>query len=185
MIPLPPRPLGVEAVDRHPLDVVVFRHHDEDLLLGDEVLVGDRPLILDDRGSAVVGVLVFDLAELVFDDGEQFGLALEDRSQALDFDLHVLVLGFDLGGLHRGETAELHPDDVGGLLLGEVVGLPQRRFLSRPTGLRCSGSVRRRPPRVFDGRHPALEDVRSVFGFLEVVLAAPPDDLASVGDVLR
>jgi len=59
--PLPAAVLGAERVERHPLDVVVFAHHDDALLLRNEVLVGYVADILDEARAALVVVLVLDL----------------------------------------------------------------------------------------------------------------------------
>ena len=111
-------PVGDE---RLALDVAAPRDGDDDVLVGDEVLVGELLVgaALDAR-AAVLAVPDVQLAQLVADDLEHALGVGEDVLQlgdALD-DGHVLVL--DLLALQRGQAAQLHLEDGVGLDLGEA-----------------------------------------------------------------
>ncbi len=185
--PLSAPALRVELRRRHPFYVVLLGQHHQTVLLGDEVLVGHLALGLHDAGPAVVAVLRLEFAQFVGDDPEQFLLAREHGLQVLDAFLDLLVLGPYLVGLHRGERADLHPEDVHRLWLREAKrGLHDRVLevdilditrVERPLehrlclvtvcGLRdhvddCLGPL--------DGLEAALQDVCPVLGLLQVVL---------------
>jgi len=180
--PLPAAVLRPEGVQRHPLDVVVLAHHDDALFLRDEVFVGDVAGVLDEARAALVAVLVFHLPQFVDDHGVEFVGVREDDLQPLDPSGHVLVLGLDLLGLHRGERPELHADDVGRLRLRELVLRLQRGL----RGVAVVGVLDRLDHVVdlFERLQPPFEDVRAVLPLGELVLGAPAHDLAAVVDVV-
>ena len=110
-------------IERLALDVAAPRDRHDDVLVGDEVVVGELLVgaALDAR-AAILAVADVQLAELVADDLEHALRVGEDVLQlgdALD-DSDVLVL--DLLALEGGQAAQLHLEDGVGLHLGEAEG---------------------------------------------------------------
>src|SRR5664279_2143317 len=165
------------------LDVAAAADRDDDVLVGDEVLVGHLAArVVDDARAALAGVLALQLGQLVLDDAQDaagVGQDVLELGDELD-DQEVLVL--DLLALERGQAGQTHVEDGLGLELGEV----EARHQVGPGEV----DVGRRPDRpdhlvqVVEGDLEALEDVGAGLGLAEVELRAPSDDLAAVVDVV-
>ena len=130
--------LAAVRVDRLALDVATAGDRDDDVLVGDEVLVGHLAArVVRDLRPALAGVLALQLDELVADDAHDAGRVGEDVLELGDEldDREVLVL--DLLALERGQAGQPHVEDGLGLQLGQVEPLHEVR----------RGRHRRRPTR--------------------------------------
>jgi hypothetical protein len=119
MMPLPPRAcVGSDGVA---LDVAPPRDGHHDVLVGDEVLVGELLVsaALDAR-AAILAVPDVQLAKFVADDLEDPLRVGEDVLQLSDPLDHGHVLVLDLLALQGGQAAQLHLEDGVGLDLGET-----------------------------------------------------------------
>ena len=119
--PLAAAVLATVRGDRLALDVAAARDRDDDVLVGDEVLVGHLAAgVVGDSRPSLAGVLPLQLGELVLDDLEHAGRVGEDVLELGDQldDREVLVL--DLLALEGGEAREAHVEDRLRLQLGEV-----------------------------------------------------------------
>jgi hypothetical protein len=176
--------LGVEPLGGHPFYVILLGEDDDDLVFVDEVATVEvaTAVALDDPGATLVVVALTHCFEFLDDDRSEFGLVPEDGLQAVDTLGDVLVVRADLRRLHRGERAQLHPDDVVGLVLAE----PELAGEPRTGGVAVLGVTDGVDDRlgVVEHRQSAFEDVCSVPGLVEFVLGASTDDLGAVGDVL-
>jgi hypothetical protein len=174
--------LAVGHLHGHALDVVGLGDHNELVLLGDQILVFDLALGVDDGRAALVVVLLTDLAEFLLDDAQQDLLVCQHLLEPLDGVLDLLVLLLDLGRLHVRQRAQLHADDVGGLALGEL----ELRLQAGPRRVPILAVLNEVDDVVdhLQGLQPALEDVCAVPCLREVVLGAPADDLPAVIDVV-
>ena len=119
------------------LDVAAAADRDDDVLVGDQVLVGHLAagVVLDPR-PPLAGVLALQLAQLVLDDREDargIGQDVLELGDQLD-DVEVFVL--DLLALQGGQPREPHVEDRLGLPLRQVEACHEVR-LRAP----------RRPPR--------------------------------------
>jgi hypothetical protein len=181
--PLAAASLTAVGAKRLSLDVATARHGHDDVLVRDQVLVGEVPRrVVDDDCASLAGVLPLELYELVTDDRHDPGRVGEDvlkLGNELD-DGEVLVL--DLLTLEGGQAAQLHLQDRVRLDLGEREARHQVRS--------CGLDVRRLADRldhrvqVVEGDLQPLEDVSAVARLLEVELGAPPHDLAAPVDVV-
>ena len=181
--PLAAPVLAAVGGDRLALDVAAPADRDDDVLVGDEVLVGELArLAVLDAGAALAGVLALHLAQLVLDDREHAGGVGEDVLELGDLldDREVFVL--DLLALERGEPGEAHVEDRLGLPLGQVEAVHQVRL----RGVRVGRLADRldHGVEVVERLLEALEDVRPVARLAEVELGPAPDDLAAVLDVV-
>ena len=170
--------------ERLALDVAAARDRDDDVLIGDEVVVGELLVraALDARAGAPA-VALLELAELVADDPEHALGVGEDVLQLGDRldDRDVLVL--DLLALERGEAAQLHLEDGVGLDLREAEA--GHEVLAGVVHVRRTrGSSRMIAVEVVERGLEALEDVRPVARLLEVELGPPAHDLAAPLDVV-
>ena len=176
--------LAAVRADRLALDVAAAADRDDDVLVGDEVLVGELARgVLGDAGPAIAGVLALRCSrQLVLDDRQDPLLVGEDVLELGDQldDLEVLVL--DLLALERGEAGKPHVQDRLGLALGQV----ELRHEVRPRDLGVGRGADRLDDRVevVERLLEALEDVGPVARLAEVELGPPPDDLAAVLDVV-
>ena len=118
--PLAAAVLAAVGGDRLALDVAAAGDRDDDVLVGDEVLVGHLAAgVVGDARPALAGVLALQLGELVLDDREDARRVGEDVLELGDEldDREVLVL--DLLALEGGQAGEAHVEDRLGLELGE------------------------------------------------------------------
>ena len=119
--PLAAAVLATVGADRLTLDVAAPGDRDDDVLVGDEVLVGHLAAgVVGDAGPALAGVLLLQLGQLVLDDAEDAGRVGQDVLELGDEldDREVLVL--DLLALEGGQAGEPHVEDRLGLQLGQV-----------------------------------------------------------------
>ena len=123
--PLAAAMLAAVGRDRLALDVAAAADRDDDVLVGDQVLVGHLAAgVVDDPRAALAGVLALQLGELVLDDREDAGRVGEDVLELGDEldDREVLLL--DLLALEGREAGEPHVEDRLGLELGQAEAGP-------------------------------------------------------------
>ena len=161
--PLAAALLAAVGGDRLALDVAAAADRDDDVLVGDQVLVGHLPArVVDDPGPALAGVLALQLGQLVLDDRQDPAGVGQDVLELGDQLDHAQVLVLDLLALEGGQAGEAHVEDRLGLDLGQVEaahqvgagGLDVGRLADRPDHL----------VEVVEGDLEALEDVRPVAG---------------------
>ena len=71
--------------ERHALGVVAARERDDDVLVGDQLLVRELPRhVVLDLGAAVVAVVLRELVEVGLDEGQDLPRAREDRLELGD-----------------------------------------------------------------------------------------------------
>ncbi len=165
--------------DRLALDVAATRDRDDDVLVGDEVLVGHVAAgVVGHARPPIARVLALQLGELVLDDREDAGGVGEDVLELGDEldDRQVLVL--DLLALEGSEAGQAHVEDGLRLQLGEV----EARHQVVAGDVHVGRFADRLDDRVevIEGDLEALEDVRPGARLAEVELGAPADDLAAV-----
>src|SRR5690606_14943917 len=171
---------GLTAIagQRGALDVPLARDRHYHRLLGDEVLLVEVLLHVDDLRAPGVTELLADDLELVADDAPQFRVGAEDELEARDLFLQLAVLLVDLLALEAGEALQAHVEDGLRLYLGkpELAHEPVARF--RPV-LR-GADQRDDGVEVVERDEVALEDVRALAGFLEFVRGAFAGDVGAV-----
>ena len=187
-------------LQRDALHVAAVGDGDDDLLVRDEVLVGD---LVDgwseDLRTAVVAVVRHELAAVVLDQRVDLPGVREQVLEVRDL-LHELgVLVHDALLLKRGEAAQLHVENRLRLPIGQVERLDAGsvgcegghgrpvEFAAHQHRLRRVGGLRVADHgddlvEAVDGLEQAIEHVGAVLRLLEVELAAPGDDLAAVLD---
>ena len=153
--------LGAELVDRNGLHVAAVRQREHELLVLDEVEVGEVAGVGRDRGAALVAVLVPDRGELVLDDAAQLHLVGEDRLQLGDRLRELVELVAQLLALERGQAPQRHVEDVRGLGLAEFVRRELQRLARRVGRLRTADQRDDRVDHV-ERLQQTLEDVRTV-----------------------
>ena len=111
-----------------------------ELLVLDEIEVGEVAGVGRDLRAAIVAVLVADRGELVLDDAAQLRLVGEDRLELGDRLRELVELVAQLLALERGQPAQRHVEDVRGLRLAELERRELQRLLAprRPTPSRGS-----------------------------------------------
>ena len=118
--------LAAVGVDRLALDVAAAGDRDDDVLVGDQVLVGHLAAgVVGDARPPLAGVLALQLGQLVLDDlrhARRVGQDVLELGDELD-DREVLVL--DLLALERGQAGEPHVQDGLRLQFGQVEPLHQ------------------------------------------------------------
>ena len=126
--------------------------------------------------------LLLDLLQLLLDDLTHQGGILEDALVVGDLLEQLGQLGLDLLALQAGQAAQAHLEDGVGLLLGEAeaLGEPLRRLL---VGLRGADD-RDDLVDVVERDDVALQDMRALLGFLQLVARAAHDDVLLVEDVV-
>ena len=131
---LGPRTLGTGAAailrailcQRRTLDVPVVRDGDDHIVIGVEVLRIHIRSGVDDVRSAVVAILVDDLATLFDEDRVEEVLVGEDPLVVPHPLRHLVVLLVELVQLEAGELTETHLHDGACLYLGEAEALHER-----------------------------------------------------------
>ena len=181
--PLPAPALAAIGGNRLALDVAAPADRDDDVLVGDEVLVRHLAAgVVGDAGPARAGVLGLDGGELVLDDGQDARRVGEDVLELGDEldDLEVLVL--DLLALEGGQAGQAHVQDRLGLDLGQAEAGHQvgagRVDVGRLAD-RLDHLVE-----VVERDLEAFQDVSPRPSLLQVELGPAPDDLAPVIDVV-
>ena len=112
--------LGPEGVGLDRLDVAGLGHHDDQLLVVDEVLGRtSRPSSSVTAATPGRGELLLDGEQVVLDDGPQAALVVEDGLQLGDLLAQLLEPLLDVDPGEAGQLAEAHVEDVLGLELGE------------------------------------------------------------------
>jgi hypothetical protein len=166
--------------DRQALDVAGVGHGDHHVLLGDQVLDRELPLVRHDLGPALVAEPLCQLGQLFLQDLHAPRLRGEDLLALLDELADFLELLVQLRDLEGGEPGEPHVEDFGRLPLGQLVALAQRGVRGR----RVLGLLDDLDHLVdvVDGDLQALEDVLAVLGALQLELGAAGDDGVAVLD---
>ena len=181
--PLAAAVLAAVGRDGLALDVAAAADRDDDVLVGDQVLVGHLPVgVVDDPGPSLAGVLPLELAELLLDDPEdpaRVGQDVLELGDELD-DREVLVL--DLLALERRQPGQAHVEDRLGLQLGQLE--PAHEVVAGGLDVGRLADRLDDPIEVVEGDLEALEDVRPGAGLAQVELGPAPDDLAPVVDVV-
>ena len=171
LTPRPPRAWVLNERRRHRLDVLRLGHHDDELLVVDEVLDRHVAGVEGDLAHARRGELLLDRQQLVLDDAAQQHRVGEDRFQLTDRRADVCQLGLEVDARQPGQLAQLHVEDVDRLDLGELERLGHQARLG-------GGGVVAGPDQ---GDHlvddverleAALEDVLAVAASLEAELAS-------------
>ena len=173
--------LGAVQVGAGPLGVPGLGDRDHHVLAGDEVLVAYVAVGRDDDRTAVVAVLLDDLAELVADDR---ALALgpgEDVLVVRDLELDGRELVDDLLPLERRETPQLHVEDCLSLVVVDVQEVLEA--LARDVhGLRRADQGDDLVQRV-ERLDQSAQDVGALLGLVEQVLGPADDHFDLVRDV--
>ena len=174
--------LAAVQVGLGPLGVAGLGDRDDDVLAGDQVLVGHLAVGRDDAGATVVAVLVDDLLELV----------AHDRALALRLGQDVFQvgdLGLDLGqvvddalAFQGGQAAQLHVQDRLGLDLVDVEQLDQA-LLRDVHRLRRPDQRDHFVERV-ERLDQTAQDVGALVGLAQPVGGAPHDDVELMVDVV-
>ena len=112
--------LGAEGVGRDGLDVAVGGHHDDELLVVDQVLDVEIARIEPDRGASRSGELVADLTDLGLDHLAEHDVVAEDGLELRDRLAQLGHLFLEAGPAEAGESGQGHVEDVFGLLLTEL-----------------------------------------------------------------
>ena len=181
--PLAAAVLAAVGRDRLALDVAAPADRDDDVLVGDQVLVGHLAArVVDDARPALAGVLALQLGQLVLDDREDARRVGEDVLELGDEldDREVLVL--DLLALEGGEAGEPHVEDRLGLRLRQAE--PRHQVRARRVDVVRAADRLDHRVEVVERDLEALEDVGPCARLLEVELGAPADDLAAVVGVV-
>ena len=181
--PLAAAMLAAVGGDRLALDVAAAGDRDDDVLVGDEVLVGHLAAeVVGDAGASLAGVLLLQLGELVLDDLADAGRVGQDVLELGDEldDREVFVL--DLLALEGGQAGEPHVEDGLRLELGQVEAGHQ--VVPRVVDLLRLADRLDHRVEVVEGDLEALEDVRPGARLAEVELGPAPDDLAPVLEVV-
>ena len=177
--PLAAAVLAPVRVDGLALDVAAARDRDHDVLVGDQVLVGHLAAgVVGDAGSALAGVLLLELGQLVLDDPADPGRVGQDVLELGDQldDRQVLVL--DLLAFEGGQAGQPHVEDGLGLELGQVEPAHQVGPGEVHVG-RVADRLDDRVEVVERDLEP-FEDVRPGARLAEIELGPAPDDLAAV-----
>src|SRR5207249_6744782 len=168
----------------HALGVVAAREPDDDVLVGDELLVGELPgQLVHDLGASVVAVRLHERVQIRLDEREDLARGPQDRLELGDELDRRLVLLVELLPLQRREAAQLHLEDGLRLRLREpplLVHLADEQLLL--AAVRADELDDRVEVGVRDLQ--ALEDVRAVLRIAEIELGAPSDDLGAIVDVV-
>ena len=162
------------------LGVAARGDRDDDVLDGDEILVGDVTVPRHEVGAAIVAVLARDLGELLRDDRALTRLVREDVLVVGDARHQLVVLVDDLLALQGRETTQLHVEDRGGLQLVDVeqghqtgAGILDRRRRADEGDDLVEG---------VEGLEVATQDVRALLGLAQAVPRTTLDDLDLVRD---
>ena len=173
--------LGAVQVGAGPLGVPGLGDRDHHVLAGDEVLVAHVAVGRDDDRTAVVAVLLDDLAELVADDR---ALALGPREDVLvvrDLELDRRELVDDLLPLQRREAPQLHVEDRLRLVVVDVQEVLEA--LARDVdGLGPADQGDDLVQRV-ECLHQTAQDVGPLLGLVQQVLGAADYHFDLVRDV--
>ena len=175
--------LGAVLVGAGALHIAAVGNGDDDVLVGNEILVREVALCGDDLRAALVAVLVDNLLQLDADDLTLTLLLSEDVLEIGDLRLERGKPVDRLLTLEGREPAQLHVQDGAGL---HLVDIEQRH----QAGAGIVG-VRRAPNEgddlveLVEGLHQAAVDVRLLLRILQLELGAPADDLHLVLDPKR
>ena len=156
---------------------------DDDLLVGDEVLVGQVAVGRDDARAAVVAELVDDLGQLGRDDRALTLVGGQDVLVVGDESLELEELVEDLLPLEGREAPQLHLEDRVGLQLVDVEQVDQARarLVDRGAATDQGDDVVERVERLAQ----AAVDVGLGLGLAQTELGAPADDADLVRDPVR
>src|SRR5258706_492540 len=110
------------------LDVAAAADRDDDVLVGDQVLVGHLPArVVRDPRPTVATELLLQLGQLVLDDPQDALRIRQDVLELRDQLDHAEVLVLDLLALEGGQAGEAHVEDRLGLELAQVEPVHQVR----------------------------------------------------------
>ena len=180
----PAATLTAVGVGLNSLDVALVADRDHHVLLGDQILLAEVRLHVDDLGPACIPVLLRQLAELLPDDLHAQRSRLEDPLELRDLDSDLIELLLQLLDLEPGETGQTHVEDRLGLAPGEIEALAQ----PAAGGLRVARSLDDldRLVDVVDRDPEPFEHVLAISRGGEVMLGATHDDLvAMIQEVLE
>ena len=175
--------LGPERVCGDGLDVAAGRHHDDDLLVVDQILDLEVTVVVFDRGLPGRREFVADRRHLVADHLTQHDVVRKDRLEERDRLPQLLHLLFEALAPQAGQGGQSHVDDLGRLDLGE----PETLALQGEDG---RWTVRRRADGCDDlvdqveRLEEALDDVGPTVRLVESELRPTGDDLDLVIDVV-
>ena len=174
--------LALERVDGLALHVAGAADRDDHVLLGDQVLDVEVPLVGADLRAARVGVLLPDLEELLLDHAAELLRALQQRVEVLDARDELGLLLVELGAGEPREAAQRHVEDVVRLDLAELELLHQLRpgFL----GVLRAADDRDDLVEVVERDQQALDDVQALLALALLEAGAPRDDVDLVVDVV-
>ena len=174
-------PLPAECVDRLALHVAASADRDDDVLVLDEVLLGELPLCGTDLGAPWVRVLPPDLEQLLLDHTEDRLGILQQSLQPADGGEEFLVLVLELLPLQLRQAPQRHVQDVVGLDLRQLE-------LGHELGPGLVGVGRRADDTddlvdVCQRDQEALDDVIALFCLAQIEPGSPRDDVDLVVDV--
>ena len=111
--------LSLECVAAHTLDITHPGHRHDNILIGDQILVGQL-IVKSDLCAALIAVFVADQDDLFADDAEQLVVITENRLVLGDPCEKFFVLVLDLLPLQSGQGAQAHLDDRVRLNIGKI-----------------------------------------------------------------
>ena len=167
---------------RQALHVAGLRHRDHHVLLGDKVLHVEVLRRLGQKRLARAAELLLDLQKLFFDDLANELRIAEHALVVGDLLQKLGQLGLDLVAFQAGQAAQAHLEDGLGLLLRKAEAL-DHALGSLFVGLRRADDVDDLV-NVVERDDEALQDVRALLGFGQLVARAAHNDVFLVGDVV-
>src|SRR5690606_6815291 len=163
------------------LDVALLGNRDENVNLGNQVLLGENARDILDAGAAGVAEALLEVGEVVLDEAEDLLRIRKQALEVLDFLEDFLVLVLDLLALESSQASETHVQDGLGLRVGQLEARHQvllRRVLrpGAPDGVDDLVDVVERDLQAF-------EDVGATASTVELEFRASGNDLDPVVDV--
>ena len=167
---------------RQALHVAGLRHRDHHVLLGDKVLHVEVLRRLGQKRLARAAELLLDLQKLFFDDLANELRIAEHALVVGDLLQKLGQLGLDLVAFQAGQAAQTHLKDGLGLLLRKAEAL-DHALGGLFVGLRRADDVDDLVD-VVERDDEALQDMRALLGFGQLVARAAHNDVFLVGDVV-
>ena len=172
--------LGAVCGDGGAFDEAVVGDGDDAAFVGDDVFHAHFAFGGLDACEAWGFVFFGGVAELGFDDGEEFVFVGEDGFELFDGGEDFGVFGFDFFAFEACELVEAEVEDGVGLAFAE--GVFGDEFFTGFVAVGAGADDFDEVVEVAQCDAEAFEDVGAVFGFLEAVAGAAGDDVAAVLD---
>src|SRR5947209_11378734 len=122
--------LRPEGADGRPLDEPAVSNAYDAALIRDQVLHVDLALVRDELGQAWAGVLLLQVAQLLFNDFKDTGFFCEDVTQILNRDDQVFVFVFDFVAFEARQLVEPEIENLIRLMFAEgISAIEEARFV--------------------------------------------------------